>query len=386
MDPRFSLGPPNARHLSQPLPTVSPLPNIINMEPRDPPPNQEPETEEPVEELSFNIGMAMLQPEASESSTNPSIFLHPETSDEREFDPYDPVHLKNGHSRTPSPLVNSTPGRSRGPSPDPKVQRLTPEPTTLGKSADKADHPQMTSPPEEMPDPPPYTSPLSTPENYRHLQPLFPVPTQDRSRAPSRNPSPGPSSSSSTANSGTPPIHENDYSRQGMAVSTDKPTATQNNPPMPPSQSAATHNVQFVTSAPVARISREYLPNPGPPSVQDRVDGRSTHHSISTFSSNQSRNGGQPPPHRRVPKHLVMPAPLNNNPNILMHQPPSRMQQPPASPFAPVKVQVQVRSQPMSYSQPPPLRGPMQLSVGSPVRAQEIQMAAARKLRKRITH
>lgn len=55
-----------------------------------------------------------------------------------------------------------------------------------------------------------------------------------------------------------------------------------------------------------------------PPTTSDR-DVRSLYPSSVSITSSYLRNG-PPPPHRRVPKHLVMPAPLNTNQNNLLER------------------------------------------------------------------
>ena len=332
----------------------------------------------------------MLKLEASESS-NPSIFVEPETP-LQEFDPYDPIHLEKEHqsSRTPSPLayaasISPSPQtRSRGPSPDRRSRSLSPESTIFGKSSDNLEAPKVaqSSPPERAGDPPPY--PGSMPDLHENRRSLLVVPPQDRSQASSRVPSPRPVSG--VRNDG------------GGDVRPERPApALQERPiqfatPAMPSHRELPMDMRSPPSLtqPLARGSRESVYTTGPPpskQERERLDARSTHHTISTYSSSQTRNGG-PPPNRRVPRHLVMPAPLNSNGNRNgLHQPVNPVSRPPSiSPFAPVKAQVlsPPRTPRSPLSQMPPIRAPLQ-PVSAPVRAQEIQIAKSSKLRKRVS-
>ncbi|PPQ67192.1 hypothetical protein CVT25_005793 [Psilocybe cyanescens] len=448
-------GTPISRRQSQSLPLLSPspLPNphpiSSPISPRDAPmPKREPQpapepkpASEPdrTEAIPFDIGMAMLHPSASASASSiPSIYLHPETSDDSEFDPYDPVHLEREHPRTPS--FDSSAEQSRGPSPDPQPQRLIPQPTIFRNAPENPDTLRQQSPIAHDPNTPPPYSDVDL-DLQHHLQPTLPI---DRSRNSSREPSPGPSSRPSSASHGA---HNDEAGHL-------KPTFTERLPhdtsissadlretssdlyfvaQMPLAQSSREHvhniglpsvqdhdarNPHQVAQMPPARSSHEHIHNIrtpalqerdfrstnqiaqmpptqsngehvqslGPPPVQDR-DTRSTHHTISTYTSSQMRNG--PPPHRHIPKHLVMPTPLKNNSNNGFIQNPTQL--PPQSflptQFGPTQVQVQVRAQPrVPYPQHPPYPQAQQLF--APVQSNSIRPAKlipSSKLRKKLS-
>lgn len=308
--------------------------------------------------------MAMLRPEVSEvsESSNPSIYVHPETIHGSDFDPYDPIHLENTHSRTPSPLVHEPVLEiSREPTPDPLPERLIPQPTIFRKSPE---HPDI-------------LRPGSNKQVFNNMPPAAQVdsialPTKQwlsaetQDQAQSRNHSP------------LPPILSLD--RNESTSSLLNTSAVADVKPFPTNSTNPTQLPKSERSGPQIPMTREIRDQASLrlPTVQDH-DARSTNQSISTYTSSQMRSG-RPPPHRRVPKHLVMPAPLNpatNNPGRFL---PTQTQQTfPPSQFGPTKVQVQIRAQ----SHVPYPSGP-QMFAPDPV-SQEKQIASGGKLRKKLS-
>ncbi|KAF8973592.1 hypothetical protein BDZ97DRAFT_378710 [Flammula alnicola] len=379
--------------------------------------------------MSFNIGMAMLQPkEASESSSisAPRIFLPPGTPDhEKEFDPYDPIHLEKGHSRTPSPLVvayaaspESSREPSRAPSREPSRElsplRVTnPEPTTSAQKPERTNNRDRQAPPTQqgtrIDDPPPYNNTILI-EDERLPTSHFRAPPQTQTSSRSTSPERAPSRKSNDVASSD----QSHQSRQGsVTMPTDSmrdiPTmaqnkrevsdsrqprpalvSTQNNSvekvqPMAHDQRSVAQDKQAVAPMLPARRSRERLPPPTLSSSERDRDARSTHQSISTHSSGQTRNG-PPPPHRRVPKHLVMPAPLNNGGGLNgFASPPPRMYPLPSGQLPPRHAQVTFQPQMQTYY-PRPVSPPgFKPPILATQQAQEIHIATSRKLKKRMS-
>ncbi|KAF8203031.1 hypothetical protein BJ912DRAFT_337678 [Pholiota molesta] len=312
--------------------------------------------------------MAMLEPEEVRESSEisistPRVFLSPGTpDDEQDFDPYDPIHLNNEHSRSPSPLIvlyarsshsshshTSSSSRksyaSRIPSPDHSIEAAHPEPTKAIRASETAagQHETAISSPERRGiDPPPYdlvapdgpTVTLAADRVSLHRQSShFRTPAQTSTS--SRNASPAPSKKSTLSvpsegshyswrerpmsqlatmqdgpAMGQNPRHTpNDFgelqvrprpmSMHDNTVQNARPIVTQERP------NGSSFAQAFIPPTPPTH-SRERLVSPPPSNY-----AKSTPPSISTYSSSQARNG-PPPANRHLPKRLVMPAPLNN--------------------------------------------------------------------------
>jgi len=381
------------------LPNPHPNTNIEIHEPI----MEELESEKPLDDVSFNIGMAMLRPEGSQSQ-NLTVFLRPGASSNQEFDPYDPAHLELHHSRSPSPLPYAATERSRQPTPEPHGWH-----TPSNENTDDIQNYTMArkgeesfTPPQQDPrDPPPYDDyiPEDVSDNPQEL------------RDPSESLSPR-----------RPPINENEVSlsentpsrqeipqEHAASVSHSRHHNMNDSDLTPPKEQATSsdlgptlearalnnwENTQLQNQLPPASLNNEFTrsqdqmyPTSQPASIYSRDrDARSTHHSISTYASSQSRLG-PPPPHRRVPKHLVMPAPLNTRPaNNGMTNPqqptyaPQQIRSGPPMPSA--KVQVHVRSQShLPFPQPPAM-----LAHTQPImRSHEPLPGSSNKLKKRVS-
>ncbi|CAA7268004.1 unnamed protein product [Cyclocybe aegerita] len=332
----------------------------------------------------------MLQADLPDVPTplpSPRVFVEPGLpAEENEFDPYDPAHLEVHHSRTPSPAVvpRSTNGSreasresSRVPSRAPSRAGRENLGSNLSVSQPEASefHKGSTSSlPQAFPDPPPYSSPI---HEFFPAEPIPPRQSPGHSRASSRNPSPPRSSHSNEM------VRPVDVDRSRPPPNATPPVNVHHNVPsqLPP-----------MSSVPPAQINRD--PPQVPPSMytNDR-DARSTHQSVSTGSSSQTRTG-RPPPHRHLPKRLVMPAPLNN---AAYGQIPNQMRSPPATAsflppmtayLPPEQARASFRPQPSAY--PPPVmtapRPPRPMPPPqAPIKAEDIPMAASRKLKKRAS-
>ncbi len=402
----------------------------------------------------FDIGMAMLEEPETPLIPNPRIYLPHGTSDAaEEFNPYDPIHLENEHSRTSSPSAltydssshsSHGPGRtssrelSRQPSPVRPLEVLK-----IASAMRVVERPpkQLENLPVERGniDPPPYSIAVGGTVNVipddrkkRARQPsYFHMVTETRASSPST--SPERVSLRQSIRSG--PSDDSHYSRQSLHSNPERPAL----PPMQPVVSQGVYpvigkqvsvpqqhwrepDVGVMRGPPVqtappavnpeqrrappdplkvipmlpARRSRERLvpSTTSIPSRDPERDGRSTHQTISTTSSGQHRSG---PPRRHVPKHLVMPTPLNNanavNANPSGFAAPYTMQ--PSSPPAhissrqvpPRRAQVAFQPQAQVYY-PAPSSSPLASNVYiSPTtkELQEIQITASRKLKKRAS-
>lgn len=331
-----------------------------------------------VDDSSLSIGMAMLEPEVEPEVdvavfSPPEIYLHTEVAEEvQDFNPYDPIHMKNEHPRTPSPL-ESTP-QAREPSPEslPRTaDRGIQDPSNAHENVTaSAEHPVSL--------PPPYSS--ITTESEIHHKPQPPSTSQQASRispAQSRihTPEPAPSMKSN----GPARSDESGHSSYGFKGSHDN-LSSENSSIVQPQKQGSSQETQPMLPTRRER-SRVHL-QPLAPSNHDRErDGRSTHQSISTHSSGQNRHSLQPPPRRHLPKRLVMPAPLNTS--GVVSPPQQRVYPlPPATQF-PRQMQVQFRPQSQEYLSPSDsLLLPPILGNSMPL---EPQMAASRKLRKRVS-
>ncbi|KAF9566133.1 hypothetical protein CPC08DRAFT_129425 [Agrocybe pediades] len=374
---------------------------------------EEPESHTPYNDATFDIGMAMLQPDGLQPQT-PTIFLDPGASDEQEFDPYDPAHLELEHSRTPSPLPNPhvAPERSRRSSPEPHDhQNSSVESAGQKETLDKRDDDKSASPQQHTREPPPYE--FSVPED---------VPERGQAAQAVGEPRSLSQRSSPRSNVNQDLLQENNSSRQENITTQDhagrtssahhnlnnfnltppleQATSSYSRPPPPPAQPIYRQNNEHPQNQPqnhpppalpetdFANFRNPMHPPSQPASVYSRDrDVRSTHHSISTYSSSQSRNG-PPPPHRRVPKHLVMPAPLNTNPmnqhsGMVNNRPQSNYMpaQIPSVPQIPsAKVQVHLRSQShLPFPQPPTM-----LAHSQPMSTRP-QPGSSNKLKKRVS-
>ncbi|KIM47824.1 hypothetical protein M413DRAFT_210319 [Hebeloma cylindrosporum] len=266
--------------------------------------------------------MAMLEPELSLVDVTiispPEIYLHTESPGEaQEFDPYDPIHMKKEHSRTPSPLDSTPQLNSREPSPLPRT------PGEAIQDPDKA-HEVLTfsAEPPISQAPPPYSRTTVDSEISHHPQPPSNAhQASGNSQAQSRihTPEPAPSMRSN----GPARSDESGHSSHGFKGSHDNLPSQNPSIIQPPKE--APQDIQPML--PIRRERNRVQLQPLAPSNRDRErDGKSTHQSISTHSSGQSRHNLQPPPHRHLPKRLVMPAPLNNN--GMISSPPQRVYQP----------------------------------------------------------
>jgi len=329
-----------------------------------------------IDDSSLNIGMAMLEPELPVVDVTlispPEIYLHIEVPDKvQEFDPYDPIHRKNEHSRTPSPLDSTPQDNSREPSPE-----------SLLRAADLQDPPkahEILIVSAERPisqAPPPYSS-IPAESEIRH-QPSPARQVSGISQAQSRIHTPEPTPS--IKSNGPARSDKSGQSSHGFRGSHDS-LPSENPSVIQPQRQESPQDTQ--PKLPTRPERNRVQPQPLAPSNQDRErDGKSTNYSISTHSSGQNRRSLQPPPHRHLPKRLVMPAPLNNNGVILSSQQRIYQPPPPAARF-PQQMQVQFRPQSQEYLSPSdPLLLPPILGNSRPL---EPQITASRKLKKRVS-
>ncbi|KAJ3505469.1 hypothetical protein NLJ89_g7397 [Agrocybe chaxingu] len=351
-------------------------PPQMRVEVYDDPARPAPVPEKPVDDDAlnpFDIGMAMLQADLPDVPTplpSPRVFVEPGLpAEQNEFDPYDPVHLENG---SPEASRESSRAPSRAPSPSHALRESLV--SNFGVSQPEASefHKGSTSSlPQAFPDPPPYSSPI---HEFFPTQPIPPRQSPGQSRASSRNPSP--------AHSG----HSNEMIRP---VDADRSRPPSNATPPVNVHHMAPSQLPPMSSVPPAQMNREPVQVPPSMYTNDR-DARSTHQSVSTGSSGQTRTG-RPPPHRHLPKRLVMPAPLNNAAYGQIH---NQMRSPPATTsflppmtayLPPEQARASFRPRPSAYPMTAP-RPPRPMPPPQPpIKAQEIPMAASRKLKKRAS-
>ncbi|KAF5312356.1 hypothetical protein D9619_002904 [Psilocybe cf. subviscida] len=179
-------------------------------------------------------------------------------------------------------------------------------------------------------------------------------------------------------------------------------------PPMLPARRSR-ERIQIPTPGVSALDLDHERPRPSapiaPPIAPDR-DVRSLYPSSVSITSSYLRNG-PPPPHRRVPKHLVMPAPLNTNQNSLLER--NHIQQqtwvrfgffeaplpPPSTVLANHQASLQAPSQPRTAKEYPTRAAappafattPVKTAVFVPVapKAQDVAVPSSRKLKKRTS-
>jgi len=323
-----------------------------------------------IDDSSFNIGMAMLEQELPVTLISPpEIYLHTEVPDDvQDFDPYDPFHMRNGHSRTPSPSDSTPQDNSRESLPRTADQGIQDAPKAHEILIVSAERPISQAPP-------PYSSTPAESE-IRH-QPSQAHQVSGISQAQSRIHTPEPTPS--IKSNGPARSDESGQSSYGFRGSHDNLTC-ENTSIIQPQRQESPQDTQLML--PTRQERDRVQPQPLAPSNQDRErDGKSTHHSISTHSSGQNRRSLQPPPHRHLPKRLVMPAPLNNNGVVLSSQ--HRVYQPPPAARFPQQMQVQFRPQSQEYLSPSdPLLLPPILGNSRPL---EPQITASRKLKKRVS-
>jgi hypothetical protein len=313
----------------------------------------------------------MLEPEVDVAVfSSPEIYLHTEVAEEvQDFDPYDPIHMKNVHFRTSSPLESTPQDNSRDPSPE-SLRR------TADQNPGKAHENLTVSAEHPVSLPPPYSSITAESEIHHKPQPL---PTQVSRNSPAQSRIHTPEPAPSMKSNGPARSDESGHSSYGSKGSHDN-LSSENSSIVQPRKQVSPQETQPMLPTRRER-SRVHL-QPLAPSNHDRErDGKSTHQSISTHSSGQNRHSLQPPPRRHLPKRLVMPAPLNNSGVI---SPPQQRVYPlpPATQF-PRQMQVQFRPRSQEYLSPPDsLLLPPILSNSMPL---EPQMLASRKLRKRVS-
>lgn len=420
--------------------------------------------EVPGQTVPFDIGMAMLrsqdEPEAPVIPT-PRIYLpHGTPESEKEFNPYDPVHLQDGHSRTPSPLAlaydnvshssheqpSHEPSRepSRQPSPARSLEVPPQLPARPMRAPERLIKPLLTV--RNANDPPPYT--FAPGDNINNISfaddklddlsrrsTHFRMAAEGESSFPNVNVNPerilwrqsnhlGPPHELQRPRSETFPPTMEPKSVQGVQVqvveqvisipvvpvdrrqqssadlrSIPEPQTQFVRPPVNQGVANVSGDLQQVMPMLPARRSRERLVPPPPSTLSgyepDR-DARSTHLSFSTGSSGNPRSG--PPPRRYVPKHLVMPTPLNTSNIENAHAPalnsyhsdqPSPPTYIPPRQIPPRRAQVNFNPQAQVYY-PPPSSSPLALAnnVHTPSNLKpppEINTQASRKLKKRTS-
>lgn len=362
-----SLPPTTPANPLPPQPRISPTPQMSS--PSSPqnqlisePPSRKPlnwETEDHVTQPrpnmgSIGIGMAMFEEDSDEdsesrpsqlpTSCNVPASMTPETNDKQ--------------LRRPSPLeINQPEQASSSESVESRVVAST--------SATQESLPNIepVKKPSAMQSPPPYTSPTSGTYSAEFQRSQFSIPSQS-----SKGLSPGSKSSSQTGS----------VSHMGLHVTVEAEVIQQT----PISRPSYTPNPSNPGSDISPHMSHGPLPK-SPESVQFEDTG-STHPSVSTRSSSQSRSSIGPPSSRHVPKRLVMPAPLAWHnvvpPSQQSRLPPPRAQmRPPRAPRPPP---------PVSF--PAPVPSPEAMLPGQAMvktQAKEIPFGGSRvsKLKKRVS-
>ncbi|KAF8807764.1 hypothetical protein BYT27DRAFT_7256318 [Phlegmacium glaucopus] len=307
--------PHEPRHIST-FPDVESGPKVHD----DPPRIQE--TLQHSDDPSFSIGMAMLEPEDN-VPVPPRVFRsQAELPDEQDFDPYDPVNLESDHRQVPSPLVSAQPEPFQS-----QTSQYSQNKGSTGIPLNKLDVIQPAGHSRNNSDPPMYKEYIGD-EDDGH-QPSNETPSMEQQKSQS--------SSQTSQTSLSPPISQGPATMNGAGLQ--RPNKYDNGPPLngsqhmgflPPDRNtprapAVTRDqdVQVVqgmhyvlstqTSPPILHPRQDGMPslsvNHG-----NEPDVQSTHYSTSTYSSSQFQNGRKPPPHRHLPKRLVMPTPLNTGP------------------------------------------------------------------------
>lgn len=336
---------------------------------------------------TFQIGMAMLEDEPSE--TDPRAYFDRNSDEVVEFDPYNSTHLEKDDPRTPSPLVYPQPENSG------KLTRLADSHMTQATSATPVRKLEVRNA-SPLGSPPPYTSPIEERNFQQYLRPEHAqtqtLRLQDKSQPSSRGSSPG---------RGSPRTSEENSSSELRRGRSAMDAATSHPPSQRPSVTREQPNpVQMATSPPTPMSPPQRTPGRDLLSTSlqhesDR-DGRSTHHSVSTHSSNQSWSS-RPPSSRHVPKRLVMPAPLNAR----LAQTPNQVggYLPPSAYLPPKQATQQIQFPPprQMYGSPRAMMPPVAPRSAMPppramppvqavVKAQDIQITAkGGKLRKRVS-
>lgn len=257
------------------------------------------------DDLSFNIGMAMLEPEDAPASS-PLVFLsQAELPDQQDFDPYDPVNLESEHRRVPSPFVSTQPELSQS-----QASQYSPNESSTDTSSNKLDVIQSAGHSRNDSDPPIYSEYIG--DNHQLLNETT---SEGQSQSSSSQTSQNPATMTGTGptkSDTAPPLNS---SQNMSSLPSDRnipraPTVTRDQ------DVEVTQHISLAQTSPhILHPRRDGLPslsvNHG-----NEPDIQSTHHSMLTYSSSQFQNGRKPPPPRHLPKRLVMPTPLNTGPPL----------------------------------------------------------------------
>lgn len=338
------------------------------------------ETTQHNDDLSFNIGMAMLEPEDDVPLPSPHVFLS--QPDEQHLDPYNLINLQSEHRQSPSPPPYTEP--------EPSASQASQNASSAAtSSSNKLVVTQPAGPFRNNSDPPIDIEHIGSRDAGHQL--LSDTPSQEQHQLRS--------SSQSSHTSRNPAILTGSGSQQHYNEPDNRPPL--NDPRvLPPDRnvtgSPAVSRDQRVevaqgtesttptqTSLPFVHLHRDRLPLP---SINHRnePDVQSTRYSTSTYSSSQYQDGRRPPSHRYLPKHLVMPTPLNTgqalNAPASLHI--GRVSQSQISSHVNVK---QAHFQPSPFNQHSLQRSPLGNLVMAPVHQEDVPVSGGRKLRKRAS-
>ena len=250
----------------------------------DSPPIQE--TMQHFDDISFNIGMAMLEPEDNVPVPSPRVFLPPaELPEKQDSDLGNPVNLESEHCRVSSPLVSARPEPSRS------------QASSAGTSSNKLDVIGPAGHLRNDSDPPKYTDHVDDKGAGRH--PLNETPSQEQQQ---------------------PQLLSQTFQNLTVAAGTglqQHSNEFDNRPPPNDSRSVNFFPDRSIPHPPTVNQDQHLEVAQGTHTSSsvnhgNEPDVQSSRYSTSIYSS-QFQNGRKPPP-RHLPKRLVMPTPLNGQP------------------------------------------------------------------------
>ena len=348
------------------------------------------ETVQHGDDLSFNIGMAMLEPEDNALVPSPRVFLSQAVLlDEQDFDPYDPNNLESEHRQVPSPVVSTRPE----PSGTQISYRQSQNASTSSNKLVVVGHARNDS------DPPTYHESIDEDAGHQLLnETLSKEQLQSSSQFPQSRQDCLTSENLATVVGRGLQQHSNTSDNESPLNSSRNMTfsPSDRNIPHPPAvtQDQRAEVAQGMHISP-AQTSPSFLhrrDGQSSPSVNrgNESDVQSSHHSTSTHSSSQYQNGSKPPSHRYLPKHLVMPTPLNTGrpANTPASLPIGRIPQSQISSRVNAR---QAHFQPQPFNQHSLARSPLGNLPMTPAhhhgntQAEDIPVFGGRKLRKRMS-
>lgn len=280
----------------QPVSTFSMLPGPYTPHVSPGPPLQE--TTQHGDDLSFNIGMAMLEPETNALVSSPRVFLsQAELPNEQDFNPYDSVNLESEHRQIP---VSAQPEPSRS-----QANQDLQNAGSAGTSLNKLDVFRPAEHLQDDSDPPMYSEDIDDEDAGHRLANQRPSYEQQQLQS-------SPQASQNLAGTGLQQHSTNRTLTNDLQNVNSPPEKNISRPP-DINQEQRVEVVQETqhTSHPSLHSHRDSSVN-----HRSEPDAQSTSYSTSTYSSSQFQDRRKPPPNRHLPKRLVMPAPLNTGPSL----------------------------------------------------------------------